>query len=556
MQKRSLIVTAWLAIGIAGQSGAQTCVSSNTDHYVDDARRQFRVSSVADGGLDGVTALEFQRAAAMAAATWNEQTNSRPFYYNGLTSRTDLPNDKEACDNAGIGYSLVRVNATSHESAKGRASGRCYNDDGEATQFLISIYAEDASGNDRRWEANGSTIGSNEFDLLQTLTHEFGHTLHLGHPSGQYGTMRATTIGTNRQRDLYYWDMACVQDLAEAPPERSTKIRRRFIANGTLSGEQVPFSNWIQSKGSPGITWMTGSARFSAAAKQTSVTSTPWWTREHDQANTTNFPVSESHRDLIGMFTEATFREDRTQDRVFWVGLPDHPDNLDADSSHRMRYRRSSNGFQSTNFGTLKECDSMTGFLQCQSHSYIRSGKPPAISWDYEVSRTVLAWVNQNRDDNARSREIRIAVGYIDNYLLPRATATGIQSNVTPGLACRTNRAAGENCLLAYVDQTDGEQRIRLRRFTPVRNATGYGLNWHPTVTTFTSASTASRIALWYHDGKWWMAYRTNSPGQWLQVFQSEDSLTWSALQPPSYTDVGPTAISYWSGNNVLFYAK
>ena len=547
-----------VGVGLLASNGAyaQTCTSSNVDHLVTDARREFRVSSVNDGSLSGVTDVEFQRGAAMAAATWNEQSNSRPFFYNGLTSRTDLPSSKADCDSAGINYSLVKVDATSNASAKGSASGRCTDGNGNATQFLIKVNKKTSSGSDRVWEANGSTIGSNEYDLLQTLTHEFGHTLHLGHPSGEYGTMRGTSIGTNKQRDLYLWDLTCVKDLSQAPPERATKIKRLYHSGGTFGSESTPFGGWIQSKGSPGITWVTGSTEFSAAAKQTSSTSTIWWTRGHNQSNTFNFPTSESSRDLIGMFTETTFREDTNQDRVFWVRPEEYPTPLDDDSSHRIRYRRSSNGFSSSNSGNLKECNSMTGFLSCSSHSYIQSGKPPAISWDYEVDRTVFAWVNQNRDDNSDSREIRIAIGYVDNFILPVATKTGIQSNVTPGIACRTNQADGHNCLMAYVDQRDGEQRIKLRRFTPVATSTGYSLVWHPSTTTFTAASTASRIALWYHDSRWWMAYRTNSPGQWMQVFHSMDSLTWSALTPPSYTDVGPVAISYWAGNNTLFFAE
>ncbi len=535
---------------------AQTCVSSNVDHFVSDSRREFRVSSVNDGALNGVSEAEFQHAAIMSAATWNEQANSRPFFYNGLTSRTDLPTDKASCDLQGINYSLVIVDTTTNTSSKGAASGRCTNGSGEATQFLIRAYQKDQDGNDRLWDSNGTTIGPNEFDLLQTLTHEFGHTLHLGHPSGEYGTMRPTSIGSNKQRDLYLWDLACAKDLPEAPPERSTKVKRLFQSGGTFGAETTPFGNWIQSKGTPGVTWRGNTTEFSAAAKQTSATSTPWWTHRHNQADTTNFPVSEQNRDLIGSFTEATFREDRRQDRVFWITPEEFPTALDQASSHRIRYLRSSDKFNTVTSGTLKECSSMTGFMTCSSHDYIHSGKAPAVSWDYEVNRSIFAWVYQNRANDFSSREIRISVGYVDNFILPPAYRTGIQSNVTPGIACRTNRAAGHNCLMAYVDQTDGLQRIKLRRFTPFRTTFQYSLAWHPTTTTFAGASTASRIAVWYHDDRWWMSYRTNSPGQTVQVFVSNDTFNWTSLTPPSYTDVGPAAISYWTGNNTLFYAE
>lgn len=557
--------TMWLAVAMAASSAvvaspvrAQTCVASNANHYTADDRREFRVSSVFDGALSGVTDVEFQRAAAQAAATWNEQTATRPFFYNGLSSRTDLPDTKQECDDLGIDYSLVRVDIVTDTGSKGVAQGRCYDGSGRARQFLISIYQDQADGSLRSWESNGSTIGSTEFDLLQTMTHEFGHTLRLGHPSGEYGTMRPTTIGTNRQRDLYLWDMSCLRTLSGAPDERQTRVKRIPVSGGALGSESTPFSalGKYQSKGSPGITWVTGSTEFSAAAQSSNNTITPWWTRGLNNSNTNNFPSTVAERDLVSMFTEATFREDTSQDRVIYITPDEYPTSLASGSEHRVAYRRSSNGFSSSNWGTLRACSGLSGFLRCSGTQYIYSGKPPAVSWDYEVDRTIFAWVNQNRSDNTDTREIRISVGYVNNYTLNQPIETGIQSNVTPGIACRTNQALGHNCLMAYVDQTDGLQRIKLRRFTPVRSGNRYILQWHPTTTTFSSAVTASRIAVWYHDGQWWLAYRTSSPGQRVNVFTSATSSGWVSQGAPTYSDVGPTAVSYWAGNNQLFFAE
>jgi len=64
------------------------------------------------------------------------------------------------------------------------------------------------------------SVGPDELDLVDVLTHEFGHALALAHPSEMWETgfhveaaMRVTnspgrdSLGTTRRRDLWQWDL-------------------------------------------------------------------------------------------------------------------------------------------------------------------------------------------------------------------------------------------------------------------------------------------------------------------------------------------------------------
>jgi hypothetical protein len=330
-------------------------------------------------------------------------------------------------------------------------------------------------------------------------------------------------------------------------------LRRRWHSGGTFAAEATPFGTLTQSSASPGITWLSGIAVFSAAAKQTGSDPTLWWARSLSTASIREFDSTD--KDLIGQLTEGTFREDTTQNRVFWITPHEYPTALDGGSSPHVSYRRSSDGFDTSSWGNLKECTTMTGFMTCSSSEYIQSSKEPAIAWAPSVSRSIFAWVNQNRQNDTDQREIRIAVGYVNQYTLPVATGTGMQSNVGPGIACSTGNANGYDCLMAYVPQSDGGHYIRLRRFTPAAGKERHTLSWDSTATTF-NVSTASRIAVWYHDAKWWLAYRSSNSNQNVFVRSSTDSVTWSDSSLLAYSDVGPTAIAYWTLNNNLFYVN
>ena len=127
-------------------------------------------------------------------------------------------------------------------------------------------------------------------------------------------------------------------------------------------------------------------------------------------------------------------------------------------------------------------------------------------------------------------------------------------------MACKAFEARGYDCLVAVVPQTDGIMNIQLHRFWSSAGSTNYVMHKDSSITSFINAPTASRIAVWYHDDRWWLAYRTMYSGNQLVVFTSPDTVNWSwgpdGVAYSGYTDIGPSAASYWRGNNALLYTR
>ena len=200
----------------------------------------------------------------------------------------------------------------------------------------------------------------------------------------------------------------------------------------------------------------------------------------------------------------------------------------------------------------------MTGFLTCSSASYVYSGKGIAVAWDDYNQRTVNVWVNQNRLDNSDDRELMVSVGHINHYRLPEPDGFGVRSSVTPGLACKDNAAAGGyDCVVAYVDTSNSYNQVSVRRFINFQSGNRY-YALSGSTSLVSNAYTSERIALWYANGKFWLALRGSSPGQSIAVYSSPDSLTWTAESYNVGTSpIGPSAVGYYTGSiNILVYAN
>jgi hypothetical protein len=535
----------------APAEAAAACTTSNVNHGNTNGGKTYRVNAVS---LDLLTTIGSREAVSsaihMSAATWNNHANAGYFRIGLSTSDTSLPSTKAACDAAGINYSLVVVK--NQNGSKAVTSGACESG-GVATQFVITINTKDSSGNLWDFRTHASVMGANQWDLVQTMTHEFGHTMRLGHPSTEDATMTPTTMGTNRSRDLYQWDLECAASISghrSLTGYRYTHSASFSSESAFTSGTGWPVANvsvGVTSSATPGV-W-----GWATSVKQSACTN---WLSAFSPATAKCTSISTT----VGMSpTEAVWREDTTNDRIFYADYLDLPTAYDASSTHRVAYRRSTNQFTSQVSGSLSSCTAMSGFFVCNGTTPVQSGKHVSVAWDNLHNRTVFAWVNQNRANNAQEREIRLAIGNIAHTTLPQHDSLGVQSSVTPGVACESFSAGGFDCIVAYVDQTNTANRVRTRRFYASAGANKYNLVLDPNVYDVSFAPTASRVAAWYNgtNSKFYIATRPQRVNELTEIFESTDGATWTFLQTLNASVVGPSAASVWEGPvNALVLAR
>jgi hypothetical protein len=545
------IAMAGLAVAMLAEAhvARAQCVTSNVNHGNTNGGKLYRVNAVS---LDLLTTIGNREAAAsavhMSAATWNNHANGGYFRIGFSTSDTSLPSTKAACDAAGINYSLVV--AKDENGAKAETSGACV-DAGVATQFVIVIRTKDDAGNPWNFATNVSTIGATQWDLVQTLTHEFGHTQRLGHPATESASMTPTTMGTNRSRDLYQWDLEC-----------SASVSGHRALTGYWQTHTGPFSaemaftsgtGWNVANLSAGVTSSGASWLWAGSVNQATCTN---WLSSFNPATAHCTSISTT----VGMSpTEAVWREDLTNDRIFYAEHTDFPTAYVATSSHRVAYRRSTDKFVSQISGNLNDCTSMSGFLTCSGSAPLQTGKHVAVGWDNFNNRTVFAWVNQNRSNNAQEREVRVSIGNIGPTLLPQHDSLGVQSSVSPGVACNAFSAGGYDCIVAYVDPTDAFNRVRTRRFFASSGATKFNLIIDPTPHDVNFAPTSSRIAAWFNSttSKFYVATRPQRVNELIEVFESSDGASWALNTTLSTSVIGPSAASVWDGPvNALAHAR
>ena len=469
---------------------------------------------------------------------------------------------KAECDAQGITWSIVAVDPFEFTDANGATAGRCY-DGLKATQFRIRIFARQANYSHRNWRAAAKTIASNEWDLVQTVTHEFGHTYGMNHPiDGNYGVMEPTSIGQNRQRDLYWYDVVCGH---QKSGHRRTQAYSRSQLAGVLGSESSAPGLGGATLGniSSGVSWQNGIRAYSTAAKYPICVN---WSYGLNQGMCLSGGIGQL--DKLAVFTNGTFQENTSIQRVFVSTIEDYTTNGDVSSTHWLWQYRSSSGFQqgTISSGVLKECTNMDGFMSCPAffQKTISTNKHVAVSWNNYNNRTVFAWVNQNRANALSTGQVRVSVGMVSDYVLPTAdTLNGVQSSVSPGLACEayavnSPEGAAYDCILAVVAPEDPAMHVRVYRFWAYASSQAYrySLQISPNYVNLIVAQTASRIAAWRHNGQFWIAVRQLSANQNLRMYYSADSTIWQQLVLGSYSDVGPSASSWSSTDSRLLFVK
>lgn len=210
------------------------CVNSEQNHDPVSRRglRRFKVNpwdAVNAGLIDSNSASQL---AMLAAGNWNEQSNGGTYRFVGTTIDSDLPADLSQCNNLGIDYSLV-VYTNDCNSLHGQAIARC-----SGRQFVVKIYPYNSSCQSRNH--GNAAVAQGTYDYAGLLTHEFGHTQGLGHPTnGEEATLKPGLAAPHR-RSLYQWDLKCSFEITGR--RQVTTYKRTHSASG-FSPEQYVTRN-------------------------------------------------------------------------------------------------------------------------------------------------------------------------------------------------------------------------------------------------------------------------------------------------------------------------
>lgn len=543
------------------------------EHITSAGLRDVRVSSTNLGTLQGVSATGVVRAFGLAAGIWSEQGGGRPMRYRGETTLTDIPVWLDDCEAGGSIDSIVVVDPGSDPEDRtdtAKIGMRCIDmftpTVGLGWAFKLTIYAKDRDGNFNPWVNGANTLSTGQKDLVGTLVHELGHAYNLTHhsdvdngdPEVQFSVMGRGDTST-RRRDLYWRDIQCITGLS-----RSSSMYRRPVDTGAVGAESLFDQGFLDrgwGKVSAGVRFSStgGVLDWSHAAEASGCTR---WAQGVPFTGARCLPSSNDFH----VFTEAVWR-DRTpaNSRVLWSDPSEYIgttlSNGSRDAVHRVRGRRSSDGFVSGTTAFLDQCSTMSGDMTCTNTAPVVSSFSLATAWHDTLSRTVTAWAHQDRGNNTNSHAVRIAVGSVGETTLPvhdTLTDAGapVQTNVAPGLVCKNNQANGFDCMVAVVPQSDSLGVIRVYRFSVAKSGNRYVITMDPTSTLLSGERTGNRIAAWHHENRFWIAFRSLNGSQPLQIRSSADTLTWSGSGPGGNIDAGPSAVSYSTTNNQLMYVR
>jgi len=550
----------------------------NTDTF-----RAIKVwASSFDEHIQGVTGDEARLATIQAGEAWNEQANSGTYYYAG-TTESSIPDFEEDCE--WIYYSVVRALPGPHPAnrlAELKPKCRPGPNSNVGQQFEIRVYGKyeecdpwDCWEVDFDWTA-GTPVGGGQYDIIGTLVHELGHGLNIEEcPGGKYAVMSPEAPpGTDRDRDLYHYDIVCA---AERGGERAFEAEYVREVNGVFQGPFKPFQNWDVAKAAATSTRFGGEWDWAATFARTNFPEEecdePWhpcwypvWTKGLDE-NNANLLEDEMLSTTVSIGPRAATRmDDFYQPDMVLYGLDLESPMWHWAGKHRVRLCYSDDLFETSNCWGLEHCVEMgPGFSCAGGHPWsVYSGKPVIVAYDDYNEQMVTAWVNQNRLMDEHSRELLIAVGYVEPFVLPTPLSiehegVGIQAKGTPGLACKKFEAGPFDCVVTYVRNEDTTGQIKAKRFySSWSNADqNYRLNVDPAEYEVGGSAGASSLTTWFDSGFFYLAYRDAGVWQGTKVLRSDDGRQWQLVASYGVTDPGPVAASYRTeGGNIFMMVK
>ena len=522
-----------------------TCYST-AEYNAANAQKKFRVNTdsfdayIPMLGGDVPTVV----AAVMGGDVWNEQATGGHFRYMGTTTLTDIPPTYLGCVVSHPSFESIIVAFDAESDHLSYAEPKC---GGYATR--IKVYSKRIGG--RLWRLSTGAPKEGYTDFASLIAHEFGHVQKILHPRcGENCTMAGSIAsGTIRLRDLAYYDNKCSWEVSGY---RAITPYFRFQDHGSFGQEQQIALGTSVSKGGAGIHYVSGGYDINAA----------FFT--FNGGTWVPYLAGASEKPL-GLFTvtsrgptPALWREDVTMDRVFYTHYYPLGVIYSESESLGVSYVRSSDSFQTKTPGDLYRCDSMSSWMTCASSSRMTSAERISVGWDDFNNRSVTVWTNLNRANDATNGDVRVSTGYISHTTIPESDSLGVKSSVSPGVACKAYQAYGENdCIVAYVEQTDNQGLVRVKTFwnRPFQSSPPYRYkleNLLGGVVLDPNMRTASGIAAWYQNGRFYIAVRTTWFGQNLAVYSSADGYTsWSldsSFGANTYSATAPSAASCFAG--------
>jgi len=557
MPHRTVLLAAALAslctLGVPRNASSQ-CHDGPWEDYADPAgRHDYRIHYQTFDYIDNpdVTYTTGSLAFMHSADVWNEQSNGGYFHFDGWTTYDDLPDLVSQCSTQYPGwadccdYSILTVrDGANCPSNLALTVPKCFDGTGYR-QSLVLINAQDQNCDPFPWSVG--TPGAGEWDIPAVMAHEMGHAIGMDHSTNNEPAVMLSWVGSGRlrRRELYQYDSECV---ASESGYRSLTGYHRYISGSSFDTETSFTSTNDVARLAAGVTKQSGAWQFSAAIDMETAL---YWNRQLSMSNNALSGLSND----VPSLANVVWREDETMDRIFTTSTLEYPTSYDADSDRRISYVRSSDGFSTRYTGSLSYCTTMSSWMTCTGTTYATSGKAVGVAWHDGLSRSVTAWASQVRADDSQTNKVYVSVGYINNLTVPTPDYMGVQSVIPPAVACK-DLASGYDCILAYVDQTERYYDVKVLRFNISAGGTRYSVTIDGTKYT-PGVRTDSRVAAWYHDGKFWIAARSSWYEDAIYVYYSTAGSSWTSAGTVGTSAVGVSAASYWnSGNNVLLYAR
>jgi hypothetical protein len=538
-----LLLSITLLPQFAPPAHAQACVPATQTYPSPDGLNRYRINTGQFAAELGMTSAQARFAVGLAASAWNLNGRSGYFEYSDSTTR-EGPDD--FCSDPGD-WNLITISEDDFGVCGNGAAFSFVAPACNGTRWWMNI-CPNSTLVFWKWMWSGSpTVG--HVDLVQSIAHDFGHVIGLGHPTdtmcnvgGAVMCRTAYSIGGTRQRDLYPWDVRCSFDYADA---RQLDVVAAEYWFGTLSGT-YPVAPDEAFKGHPN--------------RQSSGTG-PSWSRTVHRGNDPVRTWVSTYPSLLATSPSRhvnSARRSHTPSATWW---PERPEYLRSmlhvelgsaswDQSYGIMQALSTVDLSAGTLSWLSHCT--TAGWPC-SNSIVQSGHRIAHAWDDYNSTSVTSWVHQNRWDHTGDREIRISHGSFSDQHVGLPHKTGRYAPLPPAIACRAYQAGDYyDCILAYVSLGDLDGRIRLRMFYYYQG----NYYWRPTEVSL-SLYTATGMTLWYQSGYWWLAYGVLGTANAVHVYRSSNGNVWSYQHSLGRSIQAPAAASHWAEElNYVYLAR